>query len=255
MGVEIEIMDSHLEWNAPKPRHLSPLKGALQRGLVSGAVSPILIFMLCDDLPDCIQVASFLSYELMQSTNEADFFTEYGEASRYQIQEVSAREVMGSSTRPWIPTMERRFSHILALLCLATGKFVCEKFFVALVTSISVKMGFFYGDRCPIYRLHRFIYALTLPGIGFTVKIRNIAIKWLFQDCLTVGNFCDQLLAKYAKYVGLKRDFRLVVRGDARKLPAILNGSDDEVLIIKSVTHRDFNAMIKGFFYGERCQI
>ncbi|ONK67670.1 uncharacterized protein A4U43_C05F2520 [Asparagus officinalis] len=97
-----------VEWNAPKPRHLSPLKGALQRGLVSGAVSPILIFMLCDDLPDCIQVASFLSYELMQSTNEADFFTEYGEASRYQIQEVSAREVMGSSTRPWIPTMERR---------------------------------------------------------------------------------------------------------------------------------------------------
>ncbi|XP_043724144.1 sialyltransferase-like protein 1 [Telopea speciosissima] len=50
---------------------------------------------------------------------------------------------------------------------------------------------------------------------------------------------------KYAKYVGLKRDFRLVVRGAARNMVAILNGSADEVLIIKSVTHRDFNAMIK----------
>lgn len=50
---------------------------------------------------------------------------------------------------------------------------------------------------------------------------------------------------KYARYVGLKRDFRLVVRGAARNMIAILNGSDDEVLIIKSVTHRDFNEMIK----------
>ncbi|ONK72809.1 uncharacterized protein A4U43_C04F23460 [Asparagus officinalis] len=73
-----------VEWNAPKPRHLSLLKGALQRGLVSGAVSPILIFMLCDDLPDCIQ-----------STNEADFFTEYGEASRYQIHEVVGKGSYG----------------------------------------------------------------------------------------------------------------------------------------------------------------
>ncbi|KAF5187062.1 Sialyltransferase like protein, partial [Thalictrum thalictroides] len=50
---------------------------------------------------------------------------------------------------------------------------------------------------------------------------------------------------KYAKYVGLKRDFRLVVRGAARNMVSILNGSADEVLIIKSVTHRDFNTMIK----------
>nr|CAJ44461.1 sialyltransferase like protein [Aquilegia formosa x Aquilegia pubescens] len=50
---------------------------------------------------------------------------------------------------------------------------------------------------------------------------------------------------KYAKYVGLKRDFRLIVRGAARNMVSILNGSDDEVLIIKSVTHRDFNTMIK----------
>ncbi|KAL0450845.1 UNVERIFIED_CONTAM: Sialyltransferase-like protein 1 [Sesamum latifolium] len=50
---------------------------------------------------------------------------------------------------------------------------------------------------------------------------------------------------KYAKYVGLKRDFRLVVRGAARNMIPILNGSDDEVLIIKSLTHRDFNTMIK----------
>ncbi|CAN4079045.1 unnamed protein product [Withania somnifera] len=50
---------------------------------------------------------------------------------------------------------------------------------------------------------------------------------------------------KYAKHVGLKRDFRLVVRGAARNMIKILNGSDDEVLIIKSVIHRDFTAMIK----------
>lgn len=88
-----------------------------------------------------------------------------------------------------------------------------------------------------------------------------------FQTCAVVGNSGDLLKTefgeeidshdvvireneapvnkKYAKYVGLKRDFRLVVRGAARNMVTILNGSDDEVLIIKSVTHRDFNAMIK----------
>ncbi|XP_020219603.1 sialyltransferase-like protein 5 [Cajanus cajan] len=51
--------------------------------------------------------------------------------------------------------------------------------------------------------------------------------------------------SKYAKYVGLKRDFRLVVRGAARNMVPILNGSDTEVLIIKSLTHREINAVIK----------
>ncbi|KAK4845315.1 hypothetical protein QYF36_003494 [Acer negundo] len=88
-----------------------------------------------------------------------------------------------------------------------------------------------------------------------------------FRTCAVVGNSGDLLKTefgeeidshdvvirdneapvnqKYAKYVGLKRDFRLVVRGAARNMVTILNGSTDEVLIIKSVTHRDFNAMIK----------
>ncbi|XP_068645701.1 sialyltransferase-like protein 5 [Aristolochia californica] len=88
-----------------------------------------------------------------------------------------------------------------------------------------------------------------------------------FQRCAVVGNSGDLLKTefgqeiderdavfreneapvngKYAKYVGLKRDFRLVVRGAARNMIPILDGSDDEVLIIKSVTHRDFNARIK----------
>ncbi|KAK3039161.1 hypothetical protein RJ639_028907 [Escallonia herrerae] len=88
-----------------------------------------------------------------------------------------------------------------------------------------------------------------------------------FQTCAVVGNSGDLLKTqfgeeidshdavirdneapvneKYAKYVGLKRDFRLVVRGAARNMVTILNGSADEVLIIKSVTHRDFNAMIE----------
>ncbi|EEC68398.1 hypothetical protein OsI_36559 [Oryza sativa Indica Group] len=51
---------------------------------------------------------------------------------------------------------------------------------------------------------------------------------------------------KYAKYVGLKRDFRLVVRGAARNMAPILKGSSDEVLIIKSLTHKEINAVIKG---------
>ncbi|XP_051140603.1 sialyltransferase-like protein 1 isoform X1 [Andrographis paniculata] len=89
----------------------------------------------------------------------------------------------------------------------------------------------------------------------------------MFQTCAVVGNSGDLLKTefgkeidghdavirdneapvneKYAKYVGLKRDFRLVVRGAARNMIKILNGSDDEVLIIKSLTHRDFNAMIE----------
>lgn len=88
-----------------------------------------------------------------------------------------------------------------------------------------------------------------------------------FRTCAVVGNSGDLLKTeygkeidshdavirdneapvnkKYAKYVGLKRDFRLVVRGAARNMVKILDGSSDEVLIIKSVTHRDFNAMIK----------
>ncbi|XP_047323937.1 sialyltransferase-like protein 1 [Impatiens glandulifera] len=88
-----------------------------------------------------------------------------------------------------------------------------------------------------------------------------------FRTCAVVGNSGDLLktefgkeidshdavirdneapvIEKYAKHVGLKRDFRLVVRGAARNMVAILNGSDDEVLIIKSLTHKDFNAMIK----------
>ncbi|KAL3526250.1 hypothetical protein ACH5RR_010906 [Cinchona calisaya] len=89
-----------------------------------------------------------------------------------------------------------------------------------------------------------------------------------FQTCAVVGNSGDLLKTqfgeeidshdavirdneapvneRYAKYVGLKRDFRLVVRGAARNMVTILNGSGDEVLIIKSLAHRDFNAMIKG---------
>ncbi|XP_077227494.1 MALE GAMETOPHYTE DEFECTIVE 2 [Tasmannia lanceolata] len=88
-----------------------------------------------------------------------------------------------------------------------------------------------------------------------------------FRKCAVVGNSGDLLKTefgqeidghdavirdneapvneKYARYVGLKRDFRLVVRGAARNMVSILNGSADEVLIIKSVTHRDFNTMIK----------
>lgn len=88
-----------------------------------------------------------------------------------------------------------------------------------------------------------------------------------FRTCAVVGNSGDLLKTqfgeeidshdavirdneapvneKYAKYVGLKRDFRLVVRGAARNMIPILNGSDDEVLIIKSLTHKSFNDMIK----------
>ncbi|KAG0485346.1 hypothetical protein HPP92_009221 [Vanilla planifolia] len=88
-----------------------------------------------------------------------------------------------------------------------------------------------------------------------------------FSTCAVVGNSGDLLKTefgqeidehdavfrdneapvneRYAKHVGLKRDFRLVVRGAARNMAAILNGSSDEVLIIKSVTHRDFNAIIE----------
>lgn len=36
---------------------------------------------------------------------------------------------------------------------------------------------------------------------------------------------------KYAKYVGLKRDFRLVVRGAARNMIKILDGSGENYTI------------------------
>ncbi|GAA0138748.1 transferase [Lithospermum erythrorhizon] len=88
-----------------------------------------------------------------------------------------------------------------------------------------------------------------------------------FKTCAVVGNSGDLLKTEfgeeidrhdavirdneapvnktYAKHVGMKRDFRLVVRGGARNMIPILKGSDNEVLIIKSLTHRDFNEMIK----------
>ncbi|KAI4320666.1 hypothetical protein MLD38_034121 [Melastoma candidum] len=49
----------------------------------------------------------------------------------------------------------------------------------------------------------------------------------------------------YSSFVGLKRDFRIVDGRTARNMIAILNGSDDEVLIMHSSTHGDFNPMIK----------
>lgn len=88
-----------------------------------------------------------------------------------------------------------------------------------------------------------------------------------FERCAVVGNSGDLLLTefgeeidshdavmrdneapvneKYAKYVGMKRTFRLGVRGTARNMIKILEGAPEEVFIIKSMTHRDFNEMIK----------
>ncbi|KAF3605294.1 hypothetical protein DY000_02044751 [Brassica cretica] len=53
---------------------------------------------------------------------------------------------------------------------------------------------------------------------------------------------------KYAKYVGVKRDFRLVVRGAARNMLCpcdVTFCSGHSLHIIKSVTHRNFDEMIK----------
>ncbi|XP_002962143.2 sialyltransferase-like protein 5 [Selaginella moellendorffii] len=88
-----------------------------------------------------------------------------------------------------------------------------------------------------------------------------------FRTCAVVGNSGDLLktefgkeidahdivirdneapvTTKYAKHVGMKRSFRLMARGVVRNLLEVAKGSDDEVLIIKSVIHRDFNAKIK----------
>ena len=52
---------------------------------------------------------------------------------------------------------------------------------------------------------------------------------------------------KYAKYVGMKRNFCLLASGVARNMITVANGSTDEVLIIKSVIHRNFNTMIQEF--------
>ena len=52
---------------------------------------------------------------------------------------------------------------------------------------------------------------------------------------------------KYSKHVGMKRNFHLLERGVARNMSTVSNGSTDEVLIIKSVIHRNFNAMIQEF--------
>lgn len=88
-----------------------------------------------------------------------------------------------------------------------------------------------------------------------------------FKTCAVVGNSGDLLknefgpeidshdvvirdneapvIEKYAKYVGMKRSFRLMARGVARNMIKVASGSDDEVLIIKSLIHKDFIAMIE----------
>lgn len=54
--------------------------------------------------------------------------------------------------------------------------------------------------------------------------------------------FYVPFLQKYAKYVGLKRDFRLVVRGAARNMAAILNGSCEilALFVKNTVTHSTY---------------
>uniref|UniRef100_A0A7N0UQV6 Sialyltransferase-like protein 1 n=1 Tax=Kalanchoe fedtschenkoi TaxID=63787 RepID=A0A7N0UQV6_KALFE len=116
------------------------------------------------------------------------------------------------------------------------------------------------ADKCYNRSLCEENLNMTLPG-------RAPFHPRQFRTCAVVGNSGDLLKTefgeeidshdavirdneapvndKYAKHVGLKRDFRLVVRGAAQNMVAILNGSSDEVLIIKSLTHRDFNTMIK----------
>lgn len=60
---------------------------------------------------------------------------------------------------------------------------------------------------CPLYL---FIYTC--------VFLQNLRKFFKFMFFFSISQ-------KYAKYVGLKRDFRLVVRGAARNMVAILNGS------------------------------
>lgn len=88
-----------------------------------------------------------------------------------------------------------------------------------------------------------------------------------FNSCAVVGNSEDLLRTEfgpqidahdvvireneapvteqYAKHVGLKRSFRLIGRGIARNMVEVVDGSDDEVVVIKSLIHRDINAQIK----------
>lgn len=88
-----------------------------------------------------------------------------------------------------------------------------------------------------------------------------------FSTCAVVGNSGDLLKTKfgreidehdavirdneapvntkYAQHVGLKRDFRIVGIGAARNMKKIVGGAANEVLIIKSLIHKDFNTMIK----------
>ncbi|KAJ0054693.1 hypothetical protein Pint_02522 [Pistacia integerrima] len=127
----------------------------------------------------------------------------------------------------------------------------------------------FYLPRSPAFRGADKCYNRTLceEHLNLILPAKPPFHPQQFHKCAVVGNSGDLLKTefgkeidshdavirdneapvneKYAKHVGLKRDFRLVVRGAARNMVKILNGSTDEVLIIKSVTHRDFNEMIK----------
>lgn len=71
---------------------------------------------------------------------------------------------------------------------------------------------------------------LILPRGNIKHQSTPKCIK-IYDICCSISMFpatnflLPASMQKYAKHVGLKRDFRLVVRGAARNMAAILNGS------------------------------
>ncbi|RDY05664.1 Sialyltransferase-like protein 1, partial [Mucuna pruriens] len=79
----------------------------------------------------------------------------------------------------------------------------------------------------PLFHPHQFFTCAIVGNFGDLLKIefrKEIdSHDVVFRDNEALVN------EKYAKYVGLKRDFHLVVRGATCNMVPILNGSDDEI--------------------------
>ncbi|RDY05686.1 Sialyltransferase-like protein 1, partial [Mucuna pruriens] len=73
---------------------------------------------------------------------------------------------------------------------------------------------------------------LCKENINILLPLKPLFYLQQFHTCAVVRNSRAHVNEKYAKYVGLKRDFHLVVRCATHNMVPILNGYDDEHYIL-----------------------
>lgn len=129
-------------------------------------------------------------------------------------------------------------SFILLLLIRQFNVLACQPFTI-LITFVLFKCHIDYSCRLILFCQLKIAFLLEMMHITFSIT----TLFFFFH------------LQKYAKYVGLKRDFRLVVRGAARNMAPILKGSCNALILISSSWLQSWLSKKKkdkiGYFFRE----